>query len=175
MNSDDSRKFQDRPNCALIVEPLLCVGGDDDQRFLSFSAPRWPFAQTRCRLYRFHSLDPFLTPEQSYAASCRNWELWLAAYPEGAVGDADSSPGDGHCVLQRRAGRVGALVQSFSFTLHLHLHRKPLCILSNAEQNSSSLRCSGQSPRNIQIQFSAPAFVAELKQKHWPFFQRFWQ
>jgi len=55
--------------------------------------------------------------------------LRLAAYPEGAVGHADSSPGDGHGVLERGGGRVGAGVQPVAFAPHLHLHGEPLGIL----------------------------------------------
>lgn len=61
----------------------------------------------------------------------------MAAYPEGAVGDADSGPADGHGVLQRGGGRVAALVQAFPFAPHLHLHRKPLCILKHTDGNET--------------------------------------
>lgn len=62
----------------------------------------------------------------------------LAAYPEGAVGDADSSPGDGQGVFERRGGRVGAGVQPVPFTPRLHLHRKPLRVLTGDRKTFST-------------------------------------
>lgn len=59
-----------------------------------------------------------------------------AAYPEGAVGDADASPGDGHGVLEGGGGRVGAPVQAVPFAAHLHLHRKPVCVLETRSEDA---------------------------------------
>lgn len=57
----------------------------------------------------------------------------MAAYPEGAVGDADSSPGDGHGVFERGVGRVGAGVQPVTFTPHLHVHWESISILTDRQ------------------------------------------
>lgn len=71
-------------------------------------------------------------------ASCFTSELRSAAYPEGAVGDADSVPGDGQGVFEGGSRRVGASVEPVTFTLHLHLHRKSLCVLTEQQMRRQS-------------------------------------
>ncbi len=64
----------------------------------------------------------------------------MAAYPEGAVGDADSSPGDGHGVFERGGWRVGALILPVAFVPHLYLHRMSLPILTDRQTDTQTER-----------------------------------
>lgn len=81
-------------------------------------------------------LDQVLKCERRYITSCVNGAPWLAAYPEGTVGDADSPPGDGDGVFEGGGGRVGAQVEPVAFTPDLHLHREPLCLLMDEHKDT---------------------------------------
>lgn len=136
----------------LVAERLLGVRRDDDQRLLCFTARTFTLRlhhiktslwldtfDAFCLNYSFWSdhlstfcLNRILGFGRETTSFC-NRVLWLAAYPEGALGDADSSPGDGHGVFERGVGRVGAGVQPVTFTPHLHVHWDSISILTDRQ------------------------------------------
>ena len=59
----------------------------------------------------------------------------MAAYPEGAVGDAGVAPGDSQRMFEGRGRDVGAAVEPVSFRLDLHCHRYSLCILKDKQED----------------------------------------
>lgn len=138
-----------------LTEPLLSVSNDDDQRSLGLPVLDiigglrqvgllWlDHFDLFClehvfRLVDLNSLSLVLGFGQN-KGSCFNRKLRLAAYPEGAFRDADSTPRDGQGVFERGGRRVGAGVNAVAFALHLHLHRKPLRVLAGGKKKMNSL------------------------------------
>lgn len=158
----------------LKAEPLLGVCGDDDQRFPGLSARIFTFGLRRLSQLWLDNFNPFRFKSlwldnifylhqiprfaQNFAPFC-NRALWLAAYPEGTVGDADSSPGDGQGVFERRGWCVGASIQPITFTPDLHLHRKSLCILTDGRKRKLL-----RSPKAKY--FSSDAFIVSVSFDH---------
>ena len=64
----------------------------------------------------------------------------MAAYPEGAVGDAGVAPGDSQGVFEGCGRGVGAAVEPVSFRLDLHRHRHSLCILEDTQEDRQRVR-----------------------------------
>ena len=145
----------------LVAERLLGVRRDDDQRLLCFTARTFTLRlhhiktslwldtfDAFCLNYSFWSdhlstfcLNRILGFGRETTSFC-NRVLWLAAYPEGALGDADSSPGDGHGVFERGVGRVGAGVQPVTFTPHLHVHWDSISILTDRQTDKKFVNTS---------------------------------
>lgn len=101
----------------LLLEPLLSVSNDDDQRSFSLLALNIISGLGQVSLLRLDDVNPFCLEHtfrlvdlnglslvlgfgQNKGSRCDR-ELRLAAYPEGAFGDADSTPGDGQGVFER--------------------------------------------------------------------------
>lgn len=138
----------------LLLQPLLSVSDDDHQRPFSrlaldgISGPgqasplRLDHLKRFCLQGVFQRVDlndlgwVFRFGEDEGAGFKR--ELGLATYPEGAFGNADSSPGDGQGVFERGGRRVGAGVNAVAFALHLHLHREPLRVLGPPKTSMSA-------------------------------------
>lgn len=142
----------------LLLEPLLSVSNDDDERPFGLRALNiirglgqvsllWlDDVNHFCLEHIFRPVDlngrSLVLGFGQSQGSRLDRELRLAAYPEGAFRDADSTPGDGQGVFERGGRRVGAGVDAVALALHLHLHRKPLCVLTGAGGNMNATKKS---------------------------------
>lgn len=132
-----------------LLENLLGVSNDDDQRSFHLlaldtvrglgqvSLLRLDHLNLLCLQHIFRPVDlgglSLVLGFGQNKGPRFDGKLRLAAYPEGAFGDADSAPGDGQGVFERGGRRVGAGVDAVALALHLYLHRKPLRILARGK------------------------------------------
>lgn len=68
----------------------------------------------------------------------------LKAHPEGAVGDADTSPGHHGRVLHWLPGHIGAAVSAIAIVLDRCLHWAALIVLQSGQEQEASWSLPGQ-------------------------------
>lgn len=88
----------------------------------------------------------------------------LKAHPEGAVGDADASPGHHGRVLHRLPGHVGTAISAVAVVLDRCLHGAALIVLQNGQEQVAfwSVPRSGHLPSLLPTQ-GAPHLDLDLE------------